>query len=70
CVEIKDRQKRTKRVKKEDNIEKSIKQKIKRNNKNKVKPGYKKKFKRELDELKFKEKKAHSKRTKRQSRKG
>ena len=52
------------------NIEKSLKQKIKRNNKNKVKPGYKKKFKRELDELKFKEKKAHSKRTKRQSRKG
>lgn len=69
-VEIKDRQKRTRRIKKEDNIEQNLKQKIKRNNKNKVKPGYKKKFKRELDQLKFQEKKAHSKRTNRQKRKG
>lgn len=66
-VEIKDRSKRAVRMKKEDNIEQKLKHKVK--SKKKVKPGYKKKFRYELDQLKFNEKKAYSKRQNRTARK-
>ncbi|MCH4984196.1 DEAD/DEAH box helicase [Macrococcus epidermidis] len=66
-VEIKDRTERQSRKKKEDNIEQNLKHKLK--GKKKVKPGYKKKFRFELDKLKRNEKKAHSKRTNRENKK-
>lgn len=66
-VEIKDRTQRQSRTKKEDNIEQNLKHKLK--GKKKVKPGYKKKFRYELDKLKRNEKKAHSKRTNRENKK-
>ncbi|MCE4956133.1 DEAD/DEAH box helicase [Macrococcoides caseolyticum] len=66
-VEIKDRTERQSRTKKEDNIEQNLKHKLK--GKKKVKPGYKKKFRYELDKLKRSEKKAHSKRTNRENKK-
>ncbi|WP_414051514.1 DEAD/DEAH box helicase [Macrococcus animalis] len=66
-VEIKDRTQRQSRTKKEDNIEQNLKHKLK--GKKKVKPGYKKKFRYELDKLKRTEKKAHSKRTNRENKK-
>lgn len=66
-VEIKDRNERQSRKKKEDNIEQNLKHKLK--GKKKVKPGYKKKFRYELDKLKRNEKKAHSKRTNRENKK-
>lgn len=66
-VEIKDRTQRQTRTKKEDNIEQNLKHKLK--GKKKVKPGYKKKFRYELDKLKRNEKKAHSKRTNRENKK-
>ncbi|RAI82409.1 ATP-dependent helicase [Macrococcoides goetzii] len=66
-VEIKDRTERQSRKKKEDNIEQNLKHKLK--GKKKVKPGYKKKFRYELDKLKRNEKKAHSKRTNRENKK-
>ncbi|WP_414053590.1 DEAD/DEAH box helicase [Macrococcus equi] len=66
-VEIKDRTERQSRKKKEDNIEQNLKHKLK--GKKKVKPGYKKKFRYELDKLKRSEKKAHSKRTNRENKK-
>ena len=67
-TEIKDRTERRSRQKKEDNIEKSLVHKVKK--KKKVKPGYKKKFRYELDKVKRNEKRAHSKRVNKQNRKG
>lgn len=65
--EIKDRTERAGRKKQEDNIEQKLKHKVK--SKKKVKPGYKRKFRYELDQLKRSEKKSHAKRQNRQARK-
>ena len=61
--------KRQTRKKKDDHLTNQLKHKVKRNNK-KVKPGYKKKFKRNLEELKQKERKQYSKQQRRKNRKG
>ena len=66
---IKAHNKRQTRKNKDDHLTNQIKNKVKRNNKKTVKPGYKKKFKRELEELKRKERKQFSKRQNRQARK-
>ncbi|EKU49897.1 DEAD/DEAH box helicase [Staphylococcus massiliensis] len=58
------------RKKQDDHLEQQLKNKLKRNNKKRVKPGYKKKFKFELEELKRKERRKYSKRRNRQNRKG
>ncbi|MCE5038168.1 DEAD/DEAH box helicase [Staphylococcus auricularis] len=55
---------RHKRQKKDDVVTNQVKYKVKRNNK-KVKPGYKKKFKRQLEEAKRQERRQYSKRSKR-----
>ncbi len=65
--EIKDRTQRAGRKKQEDNIEQSLKHKVK--SKKKVKPGYKRKFRYELDQLKRSEKKSHAKRKNKEARK-
>lgn len=59
---------RRKRRNKDDHLTNELKHKVK-NNKKKVKPGYKKKFKRDLDDLKLKERKQYSKQQSRQQRK-
>ncbi|MGJ5700845.1 DEAD/DEAH box helicase [Staphylococcus equorum] len=51
---------RRKRRNKDDHLTNELKHKVK-SNKKKVKPGYKKKFKRDLDDLKLKERKQYSK---------
>lgn len=56
------------RKNKDDHLTNELKHKVKRNKK-KVKPGYKKKFKRDLDQLKQKERRQHSKQQRRQERK-
>ncbi|MDH9159962.1 MULTISPECIES: DEAD/DEAH box helicase [Staphylococcus] len=56
------------RKNKDDHLTNQLKYKVK-SNKKKVKPGYKKKFKRDLDDLKQKERKQFSKRQNRQERK-
>ena len=66
---IKAHNKRQSRKNKDDHLTNQIKNKVNRNNKKTVKPGYKKKFKRELEELKRKERKQYSKRQNRQARK-
>lgn len=59
---------RRKRRNKDDHLTNELKHKVK-SNKKKVKPGYKKKFKRDLDDLKLKERKQFSKQQSRQQRK-
>lgn len=59
---------RRKRRNKDDHLTNELKHKVK-SNKKKVKPGYKKKFKRDLDDLKLKERKQYSKQQSRQQRK-
>ncbi|MDG0842557.1 DEAD/DEAH box helicase [Staphylococcus equorum] len=59
---------RRKRRNKDDHLTNELKHKVK-SNKKKVKPGYKKKFKRDLDDLKIKERKQFSKQQSRQQRK-
>ncbi|KRG10283.1 DEAD/DEAH box helicase [Staphylococcus sp. NAM3COL9] len=59
---------RRKRRNKDDHLTNGLKHKVK-SNKKKVKPGYKKKFKRDLDDLKIKERKQFSKQESRQQRK-
>ncbi|MDN6570590.1 MAG: DEAD/DEAH box helicase [Staphylococcus equorum] len=59
---------RRKRKNKDDHLTNELKHKVK-SNKKKVKPGYKKKFKRDLDDLKLKERKQFSKQQSRQQRK-
>ena len=56
------------RKNKDDHLTNQLKYKVK-TNKKKVKPGYKKKFKRDLDDLKRKERKQFSKQKSRQDRK-
>jgi len=65
--EIKDRTQRSGRKKQEDNIEQKLKHKVK--SKKKVKPGYKRKFRYELDQLKRNEKKSFAKRRNKEARK-
>ncbi|MCU5746377.1 DEAD/DEAH box helicase [Staphylococcus sp. SQ8-PEA] len=67
--EIKAHDKRKKRQRKEDHLTQKVKSKAQRNNKKKVKPGYKKKFKKELENLKRQERKHYSKKQKRLKRK-
>ncbi|ANQ64388.1 DEAD/DEAH box helicase [Staphylococcus equorum] len=59
---------RRKRRNKDDHLTNELKHRVK-SNKKKVKPGYKKKFKRDLDDLKLKERKQYSKQQSRQQRK-
>lgn len=59
---------RRKRRNKDDHLTNELKHKVK-SNKKKVKPGYKKKFKRDLEDLKLKERKQYSKQQSRQQRK-
>lgn len=59
---------RRKRRNKDDHLTNELKHKVK-SNKKKVKPGYKKKFKHDLEDLKLKERKQYSKQQSRQQRK-
>lgn len=61
-VPIKSRTKRTKRVRKEAELEKQLAYKVKRSKK--VKPGYKKKYQEELNQLKREARKKYSKQSK------